>query len=355
LAEVETYGKKIIKMADRNACTIIIDTNQFFPDWLLSSARWSNLIEYLNRTDATLIFPEIIWREIGENYVCEGQKKQRAACQNLQAYLDHRHFYYSNGNAAVKHSPVSIDRDQLLQNEDWNSIQKAYLACLKEKLKIDPRHIITFNHQWLEKITDRAIKHTKPFAQESDKGFKDSILWLTLLDLKNRAGFSDNPIVLISSNTKDFSDGNNPPKLHADLIAEASRERLQIEYYKSLDAFLDDWPREVLLSHKEIVRAVTPKFIKDNIFDKAKAETIKKHGFNIESKQLEVTNVNYVVTHDNGTNIAEVSCSGFIDLGKEFMRLAEFTANLKIALDKHSNPNELLNQTFLFTNAIERY
>jgi len=341
-------------MSDRNACTIVIDTNQFFCDWLLNSARWSNLIDYIKRTDATLIFPEIIWREIGENYVSEAIKKQKSAYTSVQAYLGHRNFYIDKNS--VQHSRIHIDCNKLEVAEDWGSIQAAYLAWLKNKLGIDTRHIISFNSLWFEKITERAIKHKKPFNSDSDKGFKDSILWLTLLDLRNRLGFQENPIVLISSNTRDFSDGCSTTKLHPDLIAEAAYHGLQIEYFKSLDAFLDDWPKQVLSSHKKFVEAVNAKFVKEKIFELARTETIKRLGFNIESKQLEVTNINYVVTSNNGTNILEISCSGYIDLGKDFMRLAEFTANLDIILDQHLDPKELKNVTFLFSpNATERY
>lgn len=332
-------------MSDRNACTIVIDTNQFFTDWLLDSARWSNLLEYLKRTDATLMFPEIVWREIGENYIYEAKKKQKAASQSLQTYLAHRSFYFDKG--MLKHSPVRINQSELLKDEDWDDIQRSYLAWLKKTLNLDSRHIIGFNHNWFEKVTDRAIKHIKPFAQESDKGFKDTILWLTLLELKNKKGFSENPIVLISSNTKDFGDGVRSTELHSDLSAEAKNNGLQIEYFKSLDAFLDDWPKGVLSSHKEIVRAITPRYIRDNIFNTAKKETIEKLGFSIELKQLAITNVNYVVIHKDGVNVAEISCSGYVDLGKQYMRLEEFSANLQVALDARSNPTQIVSQTFL--------
>lgn len=342
--------KSKIDMTDINACTIIIDTNQFFSDWTLDSSRWLNLREYISTTNASLIFPEIIWREIGENYIGEAIKKQKVAHSAVQNYMAHRNFF-CDINPDVKHFPPKIDCSGLLGNDNWNDVQSAYLAWLKRKLDIHVRNFVPIKTSWFETITERAIKHQKPFNVESDKGFKDSILWMSILELAKRPGYKDSPIVLISANSKDFAESSNFNQLHSSLVAEASSKGLDVKYFRSLDSFLDDWPSKTLSTYKIIPKAVNANFIQNQLFDLLRVQVIRRTGFNIEPSQMGISNFNYFIRNEKDVNILDISTSGFVDLGKASMRLIDFSGNLIFELDGKSVPvTKILAEVNLINN-----
>lgn len=328
-------------MSDKHACSIVIDTNQFFGDWTLSSSRWENLEKYISLTEASLCFPEIVWSEIAENYINEAIKKQKAANSAIQNYVDHRDFYIYVTHQISHHRPNS-NEVKLLDGQNWNDIQVAYLAWLKQKLRLNKQNYISTQRTWFDKIIHRALKHAKPFGSESDKGFKDTILWLSILELANKNGYKDNPIVLISSNTKDFCDAGGKV-LHPSLLQEAKSLGLDLRYFKSLDSFLDDWPKSVLSAESVILNNVNESFIRKYAFAEVEKELSSKYGFKVNPKQLEISNFNYFVKDENNLKTVDISFSGYVDFGREFMHLMEISGNLIFEIDVNNVPITLLN------------
>jgi len=77
-------------MMDKHSCTIVIDTNQFRGDFMLSETRWENLLQYLKKTNASLQMPTIIWEEIAQNFRKNLQSLLREAtstCEKIPPIL----------------------------------------------------------------------------------------------------------------------------------------------------------------------------------------------------------------------------------------------------------------------------
>ena len=204
--------------------TIIIDTNQFFSDWSLQGARWQNLLKYIESTDATLLMPEIIWEEIGKNYISQIDNKIESIKKD------------------IKKLQLDVQMHQVLLNnpferlESHERLRANYLAWLKKKLRLESRHFIATECKWFDSLVQRAINHKKPFSSDSDKGFKDCLIWLSVLGLAEKSGFKEAPIVFISANDKDFSlkIDSSRSKIHPDLESEASKKALRLHISNQL-------------------------------------------------------------------------------------------------------------------------
>lgn len=224
-------------------CTLILDTNQFVsPGFSYKDVRWSNLIRYLQKTGASVQMPEIIWQEIAFHF----KKDLSALRQSIDSELDKLNkkldfhvdaplnFYGTNHQSRVTHSTEPLDR-----------ITEGYLAHIKEKLKLRAKDFILPKKEWFEIVIQRSIDHVPPFAANGDKGFKDTLIWLTILDLAERKGFKDHPIIFITKNTRDFC-GTSEEKLHPTLLEEAESRGLRVILYTSLDRFFEKWASHAL-------------------------------------------------------------------------------------------------------------
>lgn len=242
----------------RHECTIILDTNQFIRDLSLSEIRWKNLIDYVRKTDAVVKMPRVVWDEIGVNYkkrINEHLRKAQESTEqfnNLINFQSEHHQFY--GHLHRIEPPIST----LTPKE----LMERYLAFIKSTLQLKTQDFLEIENKWYEEIYKRSLIHQKPFSTENDKGFKDSILWKCVLSLSSRPGFKEAPIVLISSNTRDFCDGR--PSLHPDLHKEAKTLGLDVHFFDGLDKFFQEWGAEALnINFDKLKRDIPEKLIKE--------------------------------------------------------------------------------------------
>lgn len=300
--------------------TIIIDTNQFFSDWSLQGARWQNLLKYMELTDATLLMPEIIWEEIGKNYINQVDSKIESIRKDIKKLqLD------------VQMHQVLINNpfERLECNED---LRAKYLAWLKKKLRLESRHFIATERKWFDNLVQRALNHKKPFSSDSDKGFKDCLIWLSVLGLAEKSGFKEAPIVFISANDKDFSlktDGSRS-KIHPDLEHEASKKGLEVTYFKSIDEFIGSIPNEVLHGQDLLKSKISKSYLASKILNKLNLELLKVHGLEVDVRQIHIEHLNYFIRANGVSSNVDISCSGYVDVGVSSTFLQEFLANLSI-------------------------
>lgn len=89
-------------------------------------------------------------------------------------------------------------------------------------------------------IVARALSRKKPFKPDGREGYRDYLVWRTVLEIVKRYA---EPIHFVSENPKDFADENDKRKLHPDLLEEM--QQLQIDstkliYWSSLKDFIDE-------------------------------------------------------------------------------------------------------------------
>jgi predicted nucleic acid-binding protein len=217
---------------------IILDSNIFRSDLSLKSDEFKILIDYLNKTKSSVILPEIVLQEIKELYrrdLTSKIDKHRNASKELEKSLF---------STAFVPSIISIDIESEVEN---------YVRHVKETLCIDQDKIIAYKEQYLAEVVRRATLRQKPCGSES-QGFRDAIVWLTLLDY---AASSDKPqIAFVSDNIKDFA-ADDKSSLHEILSKEASERGVKVNYYRNVDKFLSE--------HQSKVDYITNDWIKDQL------------------------------------------------------------------------------------------
>jgi len=237
---------------NRHNCTIIIDTNQFCGDYMLSGMRWKQLVSYLSKTDATLQMPSIVWEEIKRNYtkkLSELHTHAITAVERLNHHTVFRAPHFSYWGDRYEVSPLN-------RIHSVDELVDRYLSYVKDTLNLKSKDFLLWDSNWFEELIERAINHVKPFGEDSDKGFKDSLLWKTVLALEKRPGFKDGPIVLISSNSKDFGNTSEKGKIHPVLAAEARQLGLDLYYFDNLDVFLEKWAADALAINLDRMREI---------------------------------------------------------------------------------------------------
>lgn len=247
----------------RHECTIVIDTNQFCSDVMLSGLRWRSFVEYVNKTDACLQMPRIVWQELLRNYVkivgnyYSGADSAIEKLNHCIGFSSPKLGFYGGRYQMrdVRGSHASSFRD------DVDEVGKAYLAYVKGTLGLKAKDFIEIDSAWFDEIVERAVNHIKPFSEESDKGFKDTVLWKSVLSLAHKPGFKDHPIILISSNSRDFGSPSEKGRLHKSLAQEAEAAGLDFHYFENLDSFLQNWASDVIATDFGDIKKILPESI----------------------------------------------------------------------------------------------
>jgi len=215
---------------------IFLDTNFLFiqesSDFneIHISERFDNIIKIIN--DLTLkeyveiIIPEIVYREISQQKI-EMLFAKIKKCTNFilpggKTFLDYR-----------KESNLIKGYKKLLKKKKadiLNNTNKISFIPLPKRMK-------------LETIIDRAIEKKPPFKgieSESDKGFKDVLIWETILDYKYR---NRSKKIILMTNDCDF---NNKKGKEEDTIVPSCKQEFEKLFSDDIEIIDINQLRDVL-------------------------------------------------------------------------------------------------------------
>ena len=217
---------------------VILDTNIFRSDITLRSKEFTILLDYLSKTESKLMIPQIILDEIKglfKRTLIERITELKKNINNINLILTD-----NNSHINVKDYDVDFETSE-------------YENFLINKLKINKNNIIPYNNEFLPEISMRAINRQKP-SGDKGQGFRDTMIWLTIKEHCKKS--YEKQISFISNNTDDFgnSDKNN---LHESLIDECEKEKIKINYFKSIKEFIE--------THSVKIEFINDKWIKDNL------------------------------------------------------------------------------------------
>ena len=148
---------------------VILDTNIFAQDFLMNSASFGLLLDYLKKTGSKILMPLIVYQELGEVYRRElntGSAQFERTSESLERVL----------------IDATIPRIEI----DVSSEVAKYLAFVRKKLNLHDKDIIPFKENYLGELVTRAITRVKPFSDRGEE-FRDALLWLTVLDIAREA------------------------------------------------------------------------------------------------------------------------------------------------------------------------
>ncbi|MBM9616309.1 DUF4935 domain-containing protein [Desulfobulbus rhabdoformis] len=208
---------------------IFIDTNIFFNNWYLRSAHFQIFSNYIKNTDARILLPKVICEEVENKYRTE-LKNVREEVQ--KAVRSANNFCFES---------FKIDIDQF-PNDEYKFFEIANNV-------LNNVDLIGYENVDQRKIFSNALNAKKPF-REKEKGYRDTLIWLSLLDYINNNIIEDE-IVIITNNSKDFFESkNNEFYLHQDLIEDIKNYDIKNNFTvrNSLKAFIESNVKESLHS-----------------------------------------------------------------------------------------------------------
>lgn len=224
---------------------IVLDTNIFVQDFLMTSRKFKILFDYLKKTNSKIIIPEIVYKEIAAVY------KRELTEKSLKFIKAKETLGRSLVDASVPDYMIDVT----------DEVRK-YLIFLKNKLGISDTDIFPYKDIYLKNALDRAIQYIKP-CSESREEFCDTILWLTILDIAGTT--NEKELVFISNNIKDFASDSR--HLHPTLVRDAEDKGLTIRYYSSLNDFNEDLGIESISFAKYLVLDENIKAVNDEVID----------------------------------------------------------------------------------------
>src|SRR6185437_14718009 len=184
--------------ADVRPKLIVLDANVFIADHWLRSPSFVLLRDFLTKTDAVLIVPKVVAEEAVNHHAVDINRlmaEVRSLNRNSGRLL--RSYKGQPPETIVKHNRTDSYEDFLL------SQLKTLKAKIPEYREIPHSEIVR-----------RDLRRKRPF-QESGKGYRDTLLWESIVRQGTEKGALT---VFITQNTRDFADSNGD--LHSDLMSD---------------------------------------------------------------------------------------------------------------------------------------
>lgn len=219
---------------------ILIDTNIFYNNWYLNNAYFEYLFNFVENTNSELLISEVVVDEV------EGKFNEQLVTlrQNFKK---------------------NIQLSEKLLDKTFSFNLKEVLVDYSFKTVIDNKsdYITYFDYNKISNKTlvQRAIAVTKPFG-ENDKGYRDSLIWLSFLEHLNTNPSKDE-IVMINNNSNDFlnKDKNG---LNNQLVKDLEEKKINNKFtiYTSLKDFIND--KVDISQHKYTEQKALEKLIYEN-------------------------------------------------------------------------------------------
>jgi len=205
---------------------IILDTNILRSDFSLRSGQFESLIDYSKKTGSIIVLPQLVLEELASLY-----KRSIIEC-------------YANATNAIKNLNSLLEKPvaELKYNLSCEALSEEYIKYVEHKLNAYCLSKPEYKDSYLKQLVHKSINRIKPFSDKGD-GFRDGIIWLTIVDYITLNGFDDE-YTFISNNTRDFSDFNGN-RLHVDLLSDIVSSRTKFNYYKNLNAFLESHASDI--------------------------------------------------------------------------------------------------------------
>ncbi|PKB88167.1 hypothetical protein A8A01_23195 [Ewingella americana] len=198
---------------------IFVDTNVFYNNWYLKKADFKFLFNFIGNNQEHLLLSQLVIEEVDNKFQQQFNAIKNELTENFRKFS----------------SLLPYDINYPLPDESDYSF----------KAQIDGKveDAIVFNYDKISQteVVARAMKQKKPFSK-SEKGYRDTLIWLSLLEYIKTIPDSEE-IIIISENSSDFFFiENSEIKLHKDLIFDLKKQNIQnkIIPYKSLNEFVKD-------------------------------------------------------------------------------------------------------------------
>lgn len=211
---------------------IMLDTNILRNDYFFNSYQFRILQDFSRKTFSTIVIPEIVFDEL-------------VALYKRDLLFHERNIRKSQNNLELLLEGINIHLEKLNLNVD--EAVKKYSEYVKKWLGKLNAEIPEYQELFLKEVVRRSNERIKPISDKGEE-FRDTILWLTILDYLKKERFDE--AVFISNNTTDFADVTQT-SLHQQLQYDLKNQNSTLTYYKSLNDFIDCRVNEIIFISNE--------------------------------------------------------------------------------------------------------
>ena len=203
----------------------LIDTNIYLTDLTLNRPEYEALANYLRTSHSLLLIPNVVHREIQKN-ISSIAEAEASKISRL----------YSTKLGTISNTP------------DRATIEEALTKHFDRAIKKFRRAEIGYDGDILEELIERSLVEKPPFKSKG-RGFRDALIWHTLL--KRLKDDPKSSIAFITNNSEDFGAETMKPELLEELRTLGYQER--VFYFNSLNDFL--------IKHSEPITFIDEAFI----------------------------------------------------------------------------------------------
>lgn len=164
---------------------VFIDSNQFISDFLLKGAPFRYLLHFLSNSGNTLLLSRLVIEEVENKYAAEAQKALVDAAKSRQR----------------------LKQLGLPQGAADDGVPSVPVLNLEARIRdhVEGIEIVEYAGVPHADVVQRALTRRKPFDAEGDVGYRDCLMWLSLVrHLASGASRDSEEVIFVSSNWRDF-------------------------------------------------------------------------------------------------------------------------------------------------------
>jgi PIN domain-containing protein len=230
-------------MPDNTSLYVVLDANILIRDFWMSGRSFSYLLMH-QFLDHRPIIPEVAYLEARSNL------KRRA-----ETLLSNRS---SNGDGSQGNTHKLLrlfNYKRVPSNAKWHidTLLKRWDKHITGILKHFGGQMLPSPQVNIKEIVQRSIERKKPFSN-GDRGFRDTIIWLSALDLIG----PESRVSFVTSNTQDFFQANSSEP-HPEILTEAKKKlgkHCKMLFHRSLDEFIAKFDSDHSASSATLQRAL---------------------------------------------------------------------------------------------------
>jgi hypothetical protein len=212
-------------------------------DWHLTSAAAQALLAAARQAQLELVVPEVVVREVST-------KLRERESDTMRKVNDAR---------------ASLRKLQAARSQDARSVDDYALAGerleldLRQRLKKARAKVASLPAVSHDELVNRALARRRPFDRQGRKGYRDALIWQTVLD-----GASATRVTVFGAdNPEDFADEGDKTKLHPHLIADLEERGLNATAVVLADS-LDAIARRVLEPARVVLADLQRRVVEDD-------------------------------------------------------------------------------------------
>lgn len=193
----------------------VIDTNFVHLDFFLRGTNITALAGSADKLGHSVYMPQVVFDELCKQYYEEIEKAKETQRK-----------YFKELNRV---NPVASKN----QSDDFDKLRSSYEQVLTQRCQRLGIQILDYPKVEHREMVLRELNQRKPF-KDSSKGYRDALIWETVLSLGMSVGENDN-VIFLTENTDDFA--KEKIHLHPDLISDSKDRGLSEDKIKLITGF----------------------------------------------------------------------------------------------------------------------